>query len=299
MSGTDIPFTVYDCFTDTTFGGNLGAIVWSGEALSSGEMQAYAREFNAPVTGFITAQNGPEITARFFMPATEIAMCGHVTVGLFSHLARQNSAETQNYILKAQAGDVAVDVDMTSGAPMVMMGLSLPQPLELDVDRAALATALGVAAGKIPLGGADAGLKHLFMQMETEDALRDLTPDFGKLGDLSRALGIHTVACFAMAPPGAEHTLSIRDFCPAVGVNETPASGTTNGALTGYLLAQNLIPAQSQRIVADQGREIGRPSRVVSDIEITDGALSGLKTGGMAVESYRGTLSRAGGFDAG
>jgi len=294
MAQVGPPFVVYDCFTDTRFGGNVGAIILEAAALLPDRMQSIAREMNAPVTGFVTGRDGNTVSARFFMPAAEIAMCGHVTVGLFTHLLGHDGGDAQDYVLRVAAGDVPVRAERGGdGQVVVMMALGLPKPIEPDVDLAELAGALGVARdafGQVaPVGGADAGLKHLFVPFESVDTVRALRPDFARLGAISTAAGVHTIGCFAMS--GGAHTLSIRDFCPAVGVNETPASGTTNGALCGYLLRHGLIEAGSQKISADQGQEVGRPSVVISEIDVEGGEVSVLRVGGCAVQSLSGRLA--------
>ena len=286
---------LYDCFTDQRFGGNIGGIVFNASNLETRQMMQIAREINAAVTGFVTGHIGNEVTIRFFMPGAEIAMCGHVTVGLFTHFAALQP-DVSDFVMKAPAGDIAVRVSRIGAtAPSVMMNLSLPKPITGDVDLAALADALGIAQSALetraPVAAADAGLKHLFVHLETLAEVQALTPDFQKLKDVSAANNVQTIGCFSMEAEAADATLHIRDFCPAVGVNEVPASGTTNGALAGYLVANGLIPASSQQISAEQGAEIGRPSRVMSEIAVEDGQVSDLWVGGQAVASLTGQLA--------
>lgn len=295
MSREGLSFHVYDCFTDTRFGGNVGAIVMDADMLDDRQMQNIAKEMNAPVTGFVLAQDGSDVSARFFMPTAEIAMCGHVTIGLFTYLAEQSNANRQSFALKVPAGEVAIEVERDAGdVATVMMNLNVPQPIDIAVEVDALTDALGVPLpvlqGGPPVGAADAGLKHLFVPLPTEPDVRKLRPDFGKLNTISKLCGVHTVACFSIDNADPGKTLTIRDFCPAVGVNETPASGTTNGALAGYLLTHGLIEPKSQRIVADQGKEVDRPSTVVSEIDVKDGSIVRLGVGGTAVPSFSGCL---------
>ena len=88
MSLEKLPFSVYNCFTEMRYGGNIGAIVWNAENLSKKQMQTIATEFKAPVTGFVLNKQKKTISARFFMPTSEISMCGHVTIGLFTELTK-------------------------------------------------------------------------------------------------------------------------------------------------------------------------------------------------------------------
>ncbi len=293
-SKTQLPIVIYDCFTNQRFGGNIGGIVLDAGALQTDQMQSIAREINAAVTGFVTDQNGSEITVRFFMPGAEIAMCGHVAVGLFTHFYTQDQTIT-DYIMKASAGDINLRIDAGDGGlPNVMMQLSAPTAPDGAIDLNALSAALGIPPSSIslraPVGIADAGLKHICIHLADLSDVQNLTPDFQKLGDVCRASDVHTVVCFSMDTENAGNTLHVRDFCPALGVNEVPASGTTNAALTGHLLQHGFIAAESQKILAEQGSEIGRPSLICSEIMVRDGKIDELWVGGQAVASIKGEL---------
>jgi len=293
---------LYDCFSNRRFGGNVGGIVFDSASLDTAHMQQIAREINAPVTGFVMEENKNRVSVRFFMPTTEIAMCGHVTVGLFTHLHEESLKAghgEHNYVMQAPVGDVNIRVDEQEAClPTVMMQLTVPSISTSEVDLDALSSALGIPsssiATRVPVGIADAGLKHLLVHLASLSEVQNMAPDFQKLTEISRHHGVQTVACFSMQTEDPENTLHVRDFCPAVGVDEVPASGTTNGALAGYLIKHSLVPAEDQRIWAEQGSEIGRASRVCSEIQVQDNELTGLMVGGQAVASIKGILS--GGF---
>ncbi len=98
MKYNKIPFLLYDCFTDKQFGGNIGGIVFNAKNISKKIMQKIANEINVPVTGFVIVQNSKKIETRIFMPKSEINMCGHVTIGLFTYLSHLNS--NKNFVMK-------------------------------------------------------------------------------------------------------------------------------------------------------------------------------------------------------
>lgn len=291
----EYPIVLYDCFSNQQFGGNIGAIVLNASDLETDQMQKIAREINASVSGFVTGQDGSEVSIKFFMPGAEIAMCGHVTIGLFTDIFA-NSTGSSDYVMKAKAGDVDVRVTAQEGdLPTVMMQLSPPKTASCDVDMNALASALGVSASllaaRAPVGFADAGLQHIFVHFDKLQDVEALAPDFQKLTEVSKACGVLTVGCFSMETSDPANTVHLRDFCPAVGVNEVPASGTTNGALMGYMLQHGFIDPQSQTVLAEQGSEIGRPSLINSEIVVADGKITDLWVGGQAVASIKGVLT--------
>ncbi len=292
---TTLPFIVYDCFSDRRFGGNVGGVVLNAGGLETQTMQNIAREINAPVTGFVTHQVDHEISARFFMPSAEIAMCGHVTVGLFSYLAESAGLTDVQFRMKTAAGTVEVQVSGDGTAPPhVFMGVGLPEIRPADLPATDLAQALGLKEDDLivltPPEIAKAGLNHLFVHINSLEAVRNLAPDFRRLTELSNGIGVHTVACFTMRTEASENTLHIRDFCPAVGADEVPASGTTNGALAGYLVRHGLVEQGAQIVLAEQGSELGRPSLIRCDITSENGVLTNVRVGGQAVASLKGTI---------
>ena len=85
----------------------------------------------------------------------------------------------------------------------------------------------------------------------------------------------------------------MRDFCPAVGVPESAAAGTTNAALTAYLVRHQIVKGNSdgQLVVeSEQGHEIGRPSSIRSVVSIDDGSIVRLQVGGVATRVMDGQL---------
>lgn len=263
-------------------------------SLSDTEMQAIAREINAPVTGFVTALDADTLEVRFFMPTAEIVMCGHVTVGLFAYLHEQGLAGpggAKPPVMKARAGDVRVSTTTSSeDGVIVMMELAPPVIERSDVVRSAVAQALRVSKTAIcpdlPLEIGATGLRHLFVPIVDLATMKRMTPDFAALTALSNKLALSTVLPFSLETEDRANTLHCRDFCPAVGVNEVPASGTTNSALAGYLVRNGLVGEAGTSapftVLAEQGVEIGRPSLIRSEIELRNGEIEVVWVGGSA-----------------
>ena len=110
-------------------------------------------------------------------------------------------------------------------------------------------------------------------------------------GFIAAQNGNEVSARFSMETDDAKNTLHLRGFCPALGADEVPASGTTNGAMPGYLMRCGFIKPQSQQILVEQGSEIGRASVIYNEIKVEQGQISDLWVGGQAVASIRGALT--------
>jgi trans-2,3-dihydro-3-hydroxyanthranilate isomerase len=84
-----------------------------------------------------------------------------------------------------------------------------------------------------------------------------------------------------------------RDFCPGIGANEEPASGTTSGALACYLVKHGaLLPDRQGKatVLIAQGVEMGRPSRIEAIVTTVDGKIQGVSVRGTAVRTLSGKL---------
>jgi trans-2,3-dihydro-3-hydroxyanthranilate isomerase len=81
-------------------------------------------------------------------------------------------------------------------------------------------------------------------------------------------------------------------FAPLIGIIEDPATGSASGALGAYLLQHGVVEvAPLTEIIAEQGYEIERPSRILIQVESEDDAIQTVKIGGQAVMVLEGTLT--------
>ena len=135
-----------------------------------------------------------------------------------------------------------------------------PPELGPDLDGAALAGALGLAAADLdpalPAGVAAAGVPFAFLPVRP-DAVARAVPDPPALRRLSS--GLVGVAVFAFDRP--DWRAHLRMFAPEVGVVEDPATGSAAVALGVFLTARGVLAADGQTgFTVAQGAEIGRPS---------------------------------------
>src|SRR5262245_54761439 len=102
-----------DVFTATRFAGNPLAVVLESTGLETAAMQAIAREFHLPETGFVYPADDPKHRARvrIFTPGREIPFAGHPTVGTAVLLAHLDKSEaTRDIVLAEQIGPVVCSV---------------------------------------------------------------------------------------------------------------------------------------------------------------------------------------------
>lgn len=280
-------YDVVDVFTDRAYAGNPLAVVHGGTDLDAAQMQAIAAEFGLSETVFPLPPTaaGADYRLRIFTPARELPFAGHPSVGAAWVLARDRVIDTGEVVQECGAGLLPVTVD-----PYGAQVTGGPPELGPDLDGAALAGALGLAAADLdpalPAGVAAAGVPFAFLPVRPDAVARAL-PDPPALRRLSS--GLVGVAVFAFARP--DWHAHLRMFAPEVGVVEDPATGSAAVALGVYLTARGLLAADGQSgFTVAQGAEIGRPSRLGVLVHAAGGAAVRTAVYGTVAAVARGEL---------
>ncbi len=208
-----------DAFTDKPFAGNPAAVCILPGPKGERWMQDVAREMNLSETAFLHRENDG-YRLRWFTPAVEVALCGHATLAS-AHVLWQDRHvpegararfHTQSGVLTAERrGDwIELDFPATPATPA--------QP------PAGLVEALGVASTWVGRSRFD-----YLVEVETEDVVRRLAPDFGALAR-AEARGV-IVTSRASTP---ESDFVSRFFAPRAGVNEDPVTGSAHCTLAPF-----------------------------------------------------------------
>ena len=298
-----LPFALYDCFSDSPFGGSQAAVVSNAAGLSADIRERIARELGLPATAFVAACNSHEIDVRFLSTVMELPMCGHGTLGLVTRMVElgkltQDADKPLDVTLNLPAGPASLAVSpRDDGRPMIMLEVRPPAFRNDDIDVERLCGLLGLTpadlSDTLPLETAAADFIHLVVPLRGLAGMRRITPDFGGIDKLCHDHGLETIVVICTQTERAHSTVHVRDFCPAVGVPESAAAGTTNAAVSSYLLRHGLVGADDTgnvKVWAEQGIELSRPSEVHTRITLVDGKIAKLKVGGVATKIAEGTL---------
>jgi len=298
-----VPFALYDAFSETNFGGSQAAIVSDAASLAAEVMGRIVQEMGLPAIGFVTATGARSITARFQSTVMELPMCGHGTVALMTRMVELgvldwNGGDRIDVNLRLASGTATVAISRRDdNRPLVMLEVRPPAFRKEDVDTGQLAYLLGLESNEYsqdwPIETAVGDFVHLVVPVRDLTAMRKIAPDFGGLAAFCRDHSIETVALFCTEVERPESTLHVRDFCPAVGVAESAAGGTTNAALTGYLIRHNIVQPNGDGRVdvrSEQGHEINRPSSIRSLAALNKDTIVSLQVGGVATKVADGLL---------
>ncbi len=273
-------YVVVDVFTSTPLEGNPAAVVTDARGIPAGRMQRIAREFNLSETVFVLPpQDGGDARVRIFTPSLELPFAGHPVLGAAYVLGE--AAGAQAIRLETGAGMVAVEL-AREGGRIASGRMRQPVPTwEPYEHEGRLLAALGVGSSGLPVEAYRNGPRHVYVELASERALASLQPD---LAALARLPGIG-VGCFT----GACSRWKSRNFAPALGVPEDPATGSAAGPLAVHLARHGRI-GFGQEIEISQGAEIGRPSRLYARATGTADRIEAVEVAGAAVVVARGEL---------
>ena len=273
-------YAVVDVFTDTPLEGNPAAVITDARGIPDGRMQRIAREFNLSETVFaLPAGKGGDARVRIFTPSAELPFAGHPVLGTAVVLGEAGGAQTIR--LETGAGVVPVELSRENGR-VVSGRMAQPVPAWEPYEQAGeLLAAVGVESSGLPVEAYRNGPRHVYVKLASEQAVTLLQPD---MGALARLPGIG-VGCFA----GAGSRWKSRNFAPALGVPEDPATGSAAGPLAVHLARHGRI-AFGQEVEISQGAEIGRPSRLYARAAGTADRIDSVEVAGAAVIVARGEL---------
>jgi PhzF family phenazine biosynthesis protein len=212
-------YFVVDAFTDRPFAGNPAAVVPLPEWQDDVWHQNVAMEMNLSETAFLVKE-GDGYRLRWFTPKVEVALCGHATLASAHVLwskgyvspVEEIRFHTKSGLLKATQNESWIELDF----PVTPPTESSPPPGLLE--------ALGTSARYVGRSQFD-----YLVEVESEDEVRRLAPDFARLSCLDVRGVIVTSRSAAL-----QYDFVSRFFAPRAGVNEDPVTGSAHCCLGPY-----------------------------------------------------------------
>ena len=302
-----LKFYQADVFTTQPFGGNPIAVFSDAKGLTDNELQQIAREMNLSETVFVLPPTDPAavVRLRIFTPTQEIPFAGHPVVGTMYVLAQLGLIATPEAVTRVvqecNIGLFPVELYKSDEqVTCVVMTQPAPQFLEKIDDTEDLykvAGAMGIskhviAGAKWPLEVVSTGLPVLIVPVRTLTAVRSIVPDTSAIVEICRRFGANGIMVFTTVTVEPFATVHARMFAPSIGISEDPATGSAGGALGAYLVQHGGVDVGPMtEIIIEQGYEIGRPSRIVVQVESDDDMIQSVKVGGQCVMVVEGTLN--------
>ncbi len=296
-----LPFFTVDVFTTRRFAGNPLAIVEDADRLTAAQMQTIAREFNLSETIFIQSPENPANTAkvRIFFPTAEIPFAGHPTIGCAIHLALKANPGDGDFdttiTLEEIGGLVPVRTVRKAGAVVAQLTAPiLPVAGAGEVpDARTAAAALGLSDPAIGFGSHrpwQGGPTFVFLPLANAEALAAARPSEPAWSKMLAAARTNSVYCYIAGGHDPATAFRARMFAPADGIAEDPATGSASSFLAAQLLASGELKEGLNAFRLEQGYEMGRPSDLFLEAEISGGRLTAARIAGSSVAVSEGWL---------
>jgi len=295
-------YKVVDVFTDRPLGGNPVAVVLDAEGLDTATMQSIAAWTNLSETTFALPPTtaGADYRLRIFTPGSELPFAGHPTLGSLHALreAGRVTAPEGRAVQQCGVGLVALAVATPPAGAGDSAGRVAPSAVQLElppatirplsaVDVAELQFALGLPCDAGPTPAiVNVGPQWIIARYASAQQVLALRPDFARLAELERRLGVTGATVYGPQPAGSDSAIEVRSFAPSSGVAEDPVCGSGNGSVAAFQRALGLLPAAPTAYVAAQGQCVGRNGRVAVHFA-ADGAIW---LGGSCVTCVDGVL---------
>ncbi|MCQ2025533.1 PhzF family phenazine biosynthesis protein [Clostridium butyricum] len=212
---------IVDAFAEKVFQGNSAAVCITDSWMNEDKMQAIAAENNLSETAFIVKE-GEVYHIRWFTPLYEIDLCGHATLASAFIIDNYIAPNKEIINFTSQSGDL--QVKCRDGLYTLNFPSRPPQKIEKLKE---VEEVLGIEIKELFTS------RDLMAVVENENIIKNLTPNFDKMKDLSIGDGIIVTA------EGSDCDFVSRCFYPKCGVNEDPVTGSAHC---------NLIPYWSERL---------------------------------------------------
>ncbi len=213
-------FVQIDAFTDTAFHGNPAAVCLLPDFPREERMQQIAAEMNLSETAFLRRRpDGFDL--RWFSPTVEVELCGHATLASAHYLWSEGELSDDRtarfhtksgWLTARRVGEGWIEMDFPA------------EPAQSVGTPADLAEALGVEPHYVGKNRLD-----YLVEIRSEEALRTLEPDLGRLVSLTERGVIVT-----SLSDSTEFDFVSRFFAPAAGVGEDPVTGSAHCCLAPY-----------------------------------------------------------------
>jgi PhzF family phenazine biosynthesis protein len=282
----DLPFHLLNVFSiaGRPFSGNPLCVFPDAAMLTDEEMLAWARQFNLSESTFVTSLGDGttgNADVRIFTPGHEMPFAGHPALGTAEVVAALGGG-LDTVHLRMPAGRIPV-TRVDGGWRLTARAATLREVVASGAD---LAAALGIETAALVRSDAswvDAGVEQLVVRLDDVDSVRACDPEPHRMAEHMTSPG-RPPHVYVWAWSGPESIEARLFYTQGQAVLEDPATGSACANLGGWLVSQG---ARDVSIEVSQGAAVGRPSRLLLDIDDR----GGIHVGGRVEAVGRGTCS--------
>jgi trans-2,3-dihydro-3-hydroxyanthranilate isomerase len=283
-------YVLLDVFTSQALAGNQLAVFTDGRELSDAEMQMLAKETNLSETTFIIPRDAAVerergVQVRIFTTQEELPFAGHPTLGTATVLRRNKEAKIE---LDLRVGKIPVTFEERGSEP------AFGEMVQRNPEFGAIHKTSDIDAiaglrpedfeSDLPIQTVSTGMAFMIAPVKSLQRIQAIdyqTSIAKKYLQHSDAKFIFFVCKQTVDPQARLHARMI--FYNG----EDPATGSASGCAAAWM-AKYGVAASNERVLIEQGIEMGRPSRIFVSAEKSGDQVVNVRVGGQAVEVARG-----------
>jgi trans-2,3-dihydro-3-hydroxyanthranilate isomerase len=287
-------FIQLDVFTSIPLEGNQLAVFPDARGLSDEQMQALAKEMNLSETTFVLPRDAAVereqgVQVRIFTVAEELPFAGHPTLG--SGFVLRGTSGAAEVALHLKVGRVPVRFEESAGQPAFGEMTQVDPVFGPVHDREAVVRAAGLRDGDVdpslPIETVSTGVPFTVVPLRGLEIMRQLRVDLKASAEyLARAGGkfFYFVSRETVDRGARLHARML--FYNG----EDPATGSAAGCTAAWMVKHG-VAKPDERVLIEQGIEMGRPSRIFVRAALRDDRVVNVRVGGNVVEVLRGEVS--------
>ncbi len=238
---------IIHAFTDVSEEGNPAAVIFDQPHLNADQKQEIARVVNLSETVFIdhAGEKDVDFVAEFFTPTRQIDNCGHATIAAFSHINEVTNRSFQTFRMGfANSKRKPQNIEIRGNQVFLELpAQSFNQDARalLPIEEKEVFQALGMkvynADPNHDMRICSLGNPFFFVPLKSNNQLAELKPDFQKLAELSKRLGVIGFYPYARETLVKNRDAAARMFAPAYNINEEAATGMAAACLAAHMYA--------------------------------------------------------------
>jgi PhzF family phenazine biosynthesis protein len=283
-------------FSAGTQGGNPAPIVADAAGMSDAEMHRVAKDAGHESGFVLPAPPGSDcdFEFRFWVPNHEMEMCGHATVGALWLLDQLGRLPGDQIAVWTKSGRIDARI-VGRGPEGAHVEITQPQAqlreVSNDTHKAEIVSVLGLTLKELAphrIQNACTSRLKTLVPLRSPAVLDGLRPDYPRIKQVCAQLG--STGLFPYAPANLKtQTFDARQFPNFSGYPEDAATGIAAAALAFGVLENGLVEATERPIYVQQGRAMGRPSKIVVRFRLdATGHVEGCWVGGKVEMDGRG-----------
>lgn len=266
-----------DVFAEEKLSGNGLTVFWDCDSLSSEIMLSLTQEMRQFESVFIEKQiSNNKFKARIFTVEEELDFAGHPLIGLAAHLHEEYGAnEKQEWIIELNNQQVMLSSLQSGNYYQATMTQSRPEFInELSAfETEEIVSALNLERGNIadyPLEVISTGLPYLIVPISTGiDKAKICVDNFEVVLSKFNAKFVYVLDVASIEGRTWDNMGRVEDI----------ATGSAAGPAGAFLYKHGIVQANVSFDI-DQGRFVGRPSKITVTANVQDGKLVSLSVSG-------------------